>query len=170
MISAGAAYQAALLSEDDTETLETLIEHSVNVPHLDQTIGVVNADGEFTPIFEKNTPLPSRKTFKLYKQLKDFQLELYTGKTEIKETVEEVQPKEEKPQDDEDDESDWSDDEDEPEVIREKVYVKQDKLLSFGGKGSKKGCELTFEINKDCGLKIVVRDLSSNEVTSKVEL
>mgnify|MGYP001244422713 FL=1 len=173
MISAGAAYQAALLEEDDTEALETLVEHAVSVPHLNQTIGLVNAEGAFEPIFEKNTPLPSRKSFKLYKQQKDFQLELYTGKVEIKETVEEPPAKEEKIEQDnkDDDESDWSDDEDdEPEVIREKVYAKQDKLLSFGGKGGKKGCELIFEISKDCGLKIVVRDLSNGEVTSKAQL
>lgn len=166
MISAGAALQAALLFDDETEQLDNLVQHSVDVPHLSSFVGVLNAKGEFEPIFNKNTPLPARKIIKLYKQTSDFQLNVYTGSIEIKEK-EEIAPKR---NNDGDDESDFTDSDDEPEIIRYKTYKKEELLFTAPVKSvGAKGCELTFELSKEGNLKAFARDNISKKILSKVE-
>ncbi|XBW35680.1 hypothetical protein QEN19_001251 [Hanseniaspora menglaensis] len=171
MISAGAALQAALLHDDETEQLDNLVQHAVDVPHLDKFIGVLNANGDFEPILNKNTPLPTRKIVKLYKQVSDFQLNVYTGAIQIKEREEEVAPKEARDAGElDDDESDWSDSDDEPEIIRYKAYNQEELLFSAPIKSiGAKGVELTFEVSKEGALKVVARDNISKQVLSKIE-
>ena len=171
MISAGAALQAALLFDDETDQLDNLVQHSIDVPHLDKFVGVLNAAGEFEPVLNKNTPLPTRKIIKLYKQVSDFQLNVYTGDIEIKEREEEVAPKGSKDAEElDEDESEWSDSDDEPEIIRYKSYNKEELLLSAPVKSiGNKGCELTFEVSKEGAFKVVVRDNVSKQVLSKIE-
>lgn len=168
MNSAGAALQGALLFDDETDELDQLVQHSIDVPHLDTYIGALNASGEIEPIFLKDTPLPSRKIVKLYKQVSDFQLTLYTANVEIKERQEEAGERQARELDE--DESDYTDSDDEPEIIRYKVFNKDQLLASAPVKSiGAKGCEVSYEISKEGSLKVVVRDIVSKQVLAKIE-
>lgn len=168
MNSAGAALQGALLFDDETEELDQLVQHSVDVPHLDTYIGYLNAADDIEPVFMKDTPLPARKIVKLYKQVSDFQLTLYTANVEIKERQEEVGEKQ--PRELDEDESDYTDSDDEPEIIRYKVFTKGKLLASAPVKSiGAKGCEVSYEISKEGSLKVIVRDIVSKEILTKIE-
>ncbi|SSD59853.1 related to Ribosome-associated complex subunit SSZ1 [Saccharomycodes ludwigii] len=175
MLSAGAAVQASLLADDlyEEDDLEKLLGHSVDVPQLNECIGVLDGSKKFVTIFDKYTSLPARQSFKLKSLVDGADLEVYTGKLNIKEEIiekEEAPKKEEKKEDDDDDdENDWSEDEDdEPEVLKTKEIEPVEKLAELGIKATKNGVELIFEISRENKLKVIARDLKTNEVLQQI--
>ena len=88
----------------------------------------------------------------------DLLVGVYEGEHHIQEKTVEPEAKEE----DEEDSEEWSDDE--PEVIREKLYTLSTKLMELGLKDVKNGAEITFNVNKDGVLRVSARDLKSTTV------
>lgn len=159
---AGAALQAQLLSLHDEDELEQALQPIVlNMQHTSKNIGVLDAEGKFVPVLLAGTPYPIRKSITLENATGDLLISVYEGSTRIKETVLEPQPKDEAEA--EDYESDWSDENDELEVIKEKEYALETKLMDLGIK-KVDGLELSFNIAKDGELTVAARDLKSGHV------
>ncbi|SCU99941.1 LAME_0G06524g1_1 [Lachancea meyersii CBS 8951] len=159
LLACGAALQAQLLSNYDADELAQALEPVViNTQHLKKAIGLVDAEGNFVPVFLAETSFPAKKTVTLKNAKGDFLIGLYEGDHHIKETVVEPAAK-----DEQDDESDWSDEDDEPEVVREKLFTLGTKLIELGVKGAN-GLELSFNLNDDGVLRVAARDLKSGQV------
>ncbi|KAF3393593.1 Ribosome-associated complex subunit SSZ1 [Talaromyces pinophilus] len=163
----GAAYQASLIQEFDTEDIEQSIHPMVTVtPHLSKTIGVqlVSADesGEFVPLVNAETALPARRVaqYTVPKEGGDVLIRITEGEREIKVTKPEPKPKAEKTEEDEED-SDFDSDEDEEEEIREVIWESTKPIAEAAVKGVKAGgkVEVTININSDLGLQITAREV-----------
>ncbi|PCH03606.1 Heat shock protein 70 family [Penicillium occitanis (nom. inval.)] len=163
----GAAYQASLIQEFDTEDIEQSIHPMVTVtPHLSKTIGVqlVSADesGEFVPLVNAETALPARRVaqYTVPKEGGDVLIRITEGEREIKVTKPEPKPKAEKTEEDEED-SDFDSDEDEEEEIREVIWKSTKPIAEAAVKGVKAGgkVEVTININSDLGLQITAREV-----------
>lgn len=159
LASSGAALQAGLVSNYDNEELaEALQPIVVNTPHLPKAIGLIGAHGEFHPVLLPETSYPVQKKITLKNAKGDLLVGVYEGEHHIQEKTVEPEAKEE----DEEDSEEWSDDE--PEVIREKLYTLSTKLMELGLKDVKNGAEITFNVNKDGVLRVSARDLKSTTV------
>lgn len=165
----GAAYQASLIQEFDTEDIEQSIHPMVTVtPHLSKTIGVqlVSADesGEFVPLVYTETVLPLRRVaeYAVPKQGGDVLIRISEGEREIKVTKPEPKPKAEKTEEDEED-SDFDSDEEEEEEIREIIWKSTKPIAEAAVKGVKAGgkVEVTIHINSDLGLQITAREVGA---------
>jgi molecular chaperone DnaK (HSP70) len=163
----GAAYQASLIQEFDTEDIEQSIHPMVTVtPHLSKTIGVqlVSADesGDFVPLVNAETALPARRVaqYTVPKEGGDVLIRISEGEREIKVTKPEPKPKAEKSEEDEED-SDFDSDEDEEEEIREVIWKSTKPIAEAAVKGVKAGgkVEVTININSDLGLQITAREV-----------
>lgn len=166
LLACGAALQAQLLSTYDADELAQALEPVVlNTQHLKKAIGLVDAEGSFVPVFLPETSYPAKKSLTLKNAKGDLLIGVYEGDHHIKETTSEPVTEEEAKDDEE--ESDWSDDE-EPEVVREKLYTLGTKLMELGVKGVQ-GLELSFNLNKDGVLRVAARDRKSGN-TVKGEL
>ncbi|EHN02099.1 Ssz1p [Saccharomyces cerevisiae x Saccharomyces kudriavzevii VIN7] len=165
LAASGAALQARLISDYDAgELAEALQPVIINTPHLNKAIGLVGAKGEFHPVLLAETSFPVQKKVTLKQAKGDFLIGVYEGDHHVEEKILEPAPKEEN--DEEGDESEWSDDE--PEVVREKLYTLGTKLMELGIKNVN-GIEITFNINKDGALRVTARDLkSSNAVKGEL--
>lgn len=163
--ASGAALQARLASEyDASELADALQPVVINTPHLPKAIGLVGAQGEFYPVLLAETSYPVQRKLTLKQAKGDLLIGVYEGDHHVEErTVEPAEKDESKPKDDDDEE--WSDSEDdEPEIIREKLYTLSTKLMELGIKGVTNGVEVVFNINKDGLLRVSARDLKSNAV------
>ncbi|AAS50323.2 AAL043Cp [Eremothecium gossypii ATCC 10895] len=159
LLASGAALQAQLVSSYDADELAQALQPIViNTQHLSKNIGVLDAAGKFVPILLAESSYPIRKTVRVEDATGDILISVYEGTSIAKETVVEPSAKDE-PEDEE--ESEWSDEDDEPEVIREKDYVIEAKLMDLGIKNVK-GLELSFTINKDGVLTVAAKDLGSS--------
>lgn len=157
LAASGAALQARLISDYDADELaEALQPVIVNTPHLKKAIGLIGAKGEFHPVLLAETSFPVQKKLSLKQAKGDFLIGVYEGDHHIEEKTLEPIPKEENAE--EDDESEWSDDE--PEVVREKLYTLGTKLMELGIKNAN-GVEIIFNINKDGALRVTARDLKT---------
>ncbi|AMD19234.1 HBR333Cp [Eremothecium sinecaudum] len=162
LTASGAALQAQLLSNYDAEEIAQALQPIViNTQHISKNIGLLDAEGKFVPILLAETSYPVKRTVTLENATGDLLLGVYEGVSHIKETVIEPTPKEEGEGDD--NESDWSDEDDEPEVIKEKEYVPETKLMELGIKNVQ-GLEVSFDINREGALTVVARSLKSGEV------
>lgn len=162
--ASGAALQARLASEyDASELAEALSPVVINTPHLPKAIGLVGSQGEFYPVLLAETSYPVQKKLTLKQAKGDLLIGVYEGEHHVEERTVEPTEKEAKEQDD--DEEEWSDSEDdEPEIIREKLYTLSTKLMELGVKGVTNGIEVVFNINKDGLLRVSARDLKSGAV------
>lgn len=157
--SSGAALQGRLISAYDAEELaEALQPVVVNTQHIKKPIGLADSKGNFHPVLMAESSFPVQKKITLKKATGDLLLSVYEGDHTIVEKTVEPEAKEEN----DDDESDWSDDE--PEIIREKVYTLGAKLMDLGIKDVKGGVEIAFNLNKDGQLRVTARDLKSGAV------
>ncbi|QGA15587.1 hypothetical protein EYB26_003246 [Talaromyces marneffei] len=163
----GAAYQASLIQEFDTEDIEQSIHPMVTVtPHLSKTIGVqvVSADGssDFVPLVNADTALPARRVaqYTVPKEGGDVLIRISEGEREIKVTKPEPQSKAEKTEEAEED-SDFDSDEEEEEETREVVWKSTKPIAEAAVKGVKAGgkVEVTININSDLGLQITAREV-----------
>ncbi|ODV94763.1 hypothetical protein PACTADRAFT_17447 [Pachysolen tannophilus NRRL Y-2460] len=158
LLCRGAALQASMIETfDDSEIEEAFKPHIVNTQHIQKPIGVRSVDGSFIEILPKETAYPIRKTV-LLKGKGDVLIEVYEGDRTVKETT--IEP--EKQSGDEDDEEEYSDEE--PETIREVVYVPGEKLADLALKGANGEVEVILDINKDGKLTVSGR---SGDVTVK---
>ncbi|QLQ80950.1 hypothetical protein HG537_0E03050 [Torulaspora globosa] len=161
--ASGAALQARLASEyDASELADALQPVVINTPHLPKAIGLVGSQGEFYPVLLPETSYPVQKKLTLKQAKGDLLISVYEGEHHVVERT--VEPTE-KDQNSEQDDEEWSDSEDdEPELIREKLYTLSTKLMDLGLKGVTKGVEIIFNINKDGVLRVSARDLQSGQV------
>lgn len=157
--SSGAALQAGLVANYDKDELAEALQPIVlNTPHLPKAIGLVGAHGEFHPVLLPETSYPVQKKLTLKNAKGDLLIGVYEGEHHISEKTVEPEAKEA----DEEDSEEWSDDE--PEVIREKLYTLSTKLMELGVKDVKNGLEIVFNVNKDGVLRVTARDLKSATV------
>ncbi|KAL4819339.1 heat shock protein 70 family [Aspergillus spinulosporus] len=174
----GAAIQASLIQEFETEDIEQSIHPMVTAtPHLSKAIGVEFTSGdavEFLPLLNTETALPARRVaqYSVPAQGGDVLIRVCEGSREIKVTKPELKPKEEKPKaEDDEDDSDF-DSEEEEEDIREIVWKTEQPIAELAVKGVKaKGkVELMIHINADLGLQITAREVGGqNAVRGAVE-
>ncbi|CDH12191.1 probable Ribosome-associated complex subunit SSZ1 [Zygosaccharomyces bailii ISA1307] len=164
LCASGAALQARLVSDYDFEELAAALQPSIiNTPHFPNAIGLIGSQGEFHPILLPETSYPVQKRLTLKDAHGDLLVGVYEGKHHIVEkTVQHIEKQEKKEGDEEDEE--WSSEEEEPEIIREKLYTPSTKLMELGIKGVTKGLELVFNINKAGVLRVTARDLKSGTV------
>ncbi|CAB4252367.1 similar to Saccharomyces cerevisiae YHR064C SSZ1 Hsp70 protein that interacts with Zuo1p (a DnaJ homolog) to form a ribosome-associated complex that binds the ribosome via the Zuo1p subunit [Maudiozyma barnettii] len=156
----GAALQGRLIGDYDADELKEALQPVVlNIMHLQKAIGLLDAEGKFVPVILPETTYPAQKTITIKKAKGDFLVGVYEGESYIEEKT--LEP-EAKPEADEEDSEEWSDDE--PEVVREKLYKPATKLMELGIKDVTKGLQIIFNINKDAVLKVTARDLKSNAV------
>ncbi|KAL4980427.1 heat shock protein 70 family [Aspergillus desertorum] len=163
----GAAIQASLIQEFETEDIEQSIHPMVTAtPHLNKAIGVEFTSGDvvdFLPLLNTETALPARRVaqYNVPAEGGDVLIRVCEGSREIKVTKPESKPKEEKPKaEDDEDESDFDSD-DEEEDIREIVWKTEQPIAELAVKGVKaKGkVELMIHINADLGLQITAREV-----------
>ncbi|EDO14921.1 hypothetical protein Kpol_1005p9 [Vanderwaltozyma polyspora DSM 70294] len=159
--ASGAALQAGLVTiYDEDEMKEALQPIVINTPHLQRAIGLAGANGEFLPVLMAETSYPVKKSIKLKEASGDLLISVHEAEHHIEEKTLEPAPKQEDEEDE--DSEEWSDDE--PEVVREKHYTLSTKLMELGIKGVKKGVEVTFQLNNDAKLKVIVKDLKSGNI------
>ncbi|KAL4763853.1 ribosome-associated complex protein SSZ1 [Aspergillus foveolatus] len=163
----GAAIQASLIQEFETEDIEQSIHPMVTAtPHLSKAIGVEFTSGEsveFLPLLNTETALPARRVaqYSVPAEGGDVLIRVCEGSREIKVTKPEPKPKEEKSKaEDDEDDSDF-DSEEEEEDIREIVWKIEQPIAELAVKGVKaKGkVELMIHINADLGLQITAREV-----------
>lgn len=175
----GAALQASLIQEFDTEDIEQSIHPAVTtVKHITHAIGVVtlSEDGSeeiFTPIIAPETALPARRAVHVAapKDGGDVLVKIVEGNTHIKVTKPEPkakengEDKEKKDADAEDeDDSDFSDDEDEEEQEkREKVWKLGATLAEAAVRGVKKNgkVEVTLNVLADLTVTAAIREVGA---------
>lgn len=162
--ASGAALQARLASDYDAEELADALQPIIiNTPHLPKAIGLVGSQGEFFPVLLAETSYPVQKKVALKHAKGDLLIAVYEGEHHVEERTLEPTPKEEKKEGEENEE--WSDSEDdEPEIIREKLYTLSTKLMELGMKGVTSGLEIIFNINKEGVLRVSARDVKSGAV------
>ena len=153
----GAAIQASLISEFEPADVKENTEAVVTVtPHLQNAIGLVTGDDQFSVIVPADTPAPARRTAQItVPKGGDVLLKLAEGVSSIKVTKEEKAATNGKDADDSDDDSD-----DEPEEVREKVWKAGKPLAEFAIKGVKaKGVvEVQINVAADLTLTVVAKE------------
>ncbi|KAH3681323.1 hypothetical protein WICPIJ_007725 [Wickerhamomyces pijperi] len=165
LVARGAALQASLLesfsAEEIAESLQPVI---LNTQHISKAIGLVDAAGQFVTVLKSETTYPIKKSLKLAAPKgQDILITVVEGEHSIKETVIEPTPV----SDDEDDE--YSDEE--PEVVREKIYVPGSKLAELALRDNQsEEVEVTFSINKDGVLSVTAREVKPGCVAFKGEI
>ncbi|KAF2090111.1 putative Hsp70 chaperone [Saccharata proteae CBS 121410] len=166
----GAAIQASLIQEFETEDIEQSTHPMVTVtPHLASAIGVLcisenEASGIFQPIIAADTPVPVRRTAIIAtpREGGDVLVKICEGKREIKVTKPEPKTKENgAKKDDEEEDSDIDSDEDEEEEIREKVWKATKPVAEAAVKGVQKGGKVEVQINvgADLAVQCVIREV-----------
>lgn len=168
----GAALQASLIQEFETEDIEQSIHPAVTtVKHTTNAIGVISLaeDGSevFTPIIAPETAVPARRTVHVLgpKNGGDVLVKIVEGNTHIK--VTQPEPKANGAEDskkatveddkDSDDESDFSDDEDEEQEKREKVWKIGGTLAEAAVRGVKTGAKVEVTINVLADLSVTAQ-------------
>lgn len=166
LLARGAALQASLIQEYETEDIEQSTHPAVStVPHVANAIGViaVSADGEetFAPIVAPETAVPVRRIVHVEapKEGGDVLIKIAEGNTHIKVTKPEPKAKDKK-QDDSDDDSD-DDSEAEEEEHREKIWKIGTTLAEASIKDTKKGSkiEVTIQVNADLAVIVSAREV-----------
>ncbi|KAK7972847.1 hypothetical protein PG996_007069 [Apiospora saccharicola] len=161
----GAALQASLIQEYDTEDVEQSTHPAVTtVAHVTNAIGVVSVghDGAetFSPIIAPETAVPARRTIHINapKEGGDVLIKVIEGNTHIK--VTKPEPKAEKKGEKDEDDSDFSDEEEE-EDKREKVWKSGETLAEAAVRDIKKGSkvEVTVNVAADLGVTITAREV-----------
>ncbi|KAH8662105.1 putative ribosome-associated complex subunit SSZ1 [Xylariales sp. PMI_506] len=162
LLARGAALQASLIQEYDTEDIDQSTHPAVTtVAHITNAIGVISLgdDGEevFTPVIAPETAVPARRTVHLSapKDGGDVLIKIVEGNTHIKVTKPEPKPKEEKPEDAEDD-SDFDSEEEEEEEHREKIWKIGSTLAEAAVRGTKKNDKIEVTINVMADLAVTV--------------
>lgn len=166
LVARGAAIQASLIQEYETEDIEQSTHPMVTVtPHLRASIGVLcisgsESQGLFRPLIDAETPAPVRRTaqFATPKEGGDVLVKICEGVREIKVT------RAEKPQTNgrkEDDEDSEVDSDDEPEEVREKVWRVGKVLAEAAVTGVKKGGKVEVQVNvgPDLAVQVIAREV-----------
>ena len=172
LASRGAAIQASLIADFDTENIEESCEPVVTVtPHTKNALGVMCisenvSHGKFQPIIEADTPTPVRRSAIVAtpREGGDVLVKLVEGLRHIKvEKIEKPQTNGKKAADDSDDDDDDSDDDedDEPEEKREKVWNVGKAIAELSVKGVKKGgkIEVQIDVRPDFAVNIIAREV-----------
>lgn len=171
----GAALQASLIQEFETEDIEQSVHAAVTtVKHITNAIGVVTIaeDGAeaFTPIIAPETALPARRTVHVEVPGTggDVLVKIVEGNTHIKVTQPEPKEKSDKPEkkdadDEDDDDSDFDDEDEEEQEKREKVWKVGATLAEAAIRGAKKGAkvEVTINVLADLSVTAAVREVGA---------
>ncbi|KAL1637428.1 Hsp70 protein that interacts with Zuo1p [Neofusicoccum ribis] len=169
----GAAIQASLIQEFETEDIEQSTHPMVTVaPHLAKAIGVLciseSAEhGVFRPLIDAETPVPVRRTALIStpREGGDVLVKICEGIRNIKVEKPEPKPKEngKKAGDDEDEDDSDIDSDEEPEEIRSKVWKAGTAIAEASLKGVKKGAKVEVQINvaADLGVQVVIREVGA---------
>jgi molecular chaperone DnaK (HSP70) len=169
LASRGAAIQASLIADFDTENVQESCEPVVTVtPHLKNALGVLcisesESHGKFQPIIEADTPTPVRRSVIVAtpREGGDVLIKIVEGLRHIKvEKVEKPQTNGNKEGEDDDDSEDSDEDEDEePEEKREKVWHVGKAIAELAVKGVKKGgkVEVQIDVRPDFAISVIAR-------------
>lgn len=174
----GAALQASLIQEFETEDIEQSIHPAVTtVKHTTNAIGVISLaeDGSevFTPIIAPETAVPARRTVHVLgpKDGGDVLVKIVEGNTHIKVTQPEPKAngaeatKKATVEDDKDsdDESDFSDDEEDEQETREKLWKIGGTLAEAAVRDVKKGAkvEVTINVLADLSVTAQIREVGA---------
>ena len=166
----GAAIQASLIQEFDTEDVEQSTHPMVTVtPHLSTAVGVLCISGEassgvFHPIIDAETSLPVRRTVTIAtpREGGDVLIKLTEGSRHIKVTKPVRKPKAAKEEDSsEEEDSDEDDSEDEEDELREKTWIVGKTISEAAIRGVKKGGKIEVQINiaADLGMNAIFREI-----------
>lgn len=169
LIARGAALQASLIeSYDSIDINEALKPVILNTQHLTKSLGLVDGEGKFVQILRSETAVPIRRSIKVSAPKGEALISIYEAERDIKETTIEPEPREANEEDDE--ESDWSDDE--PEIVREKIYVPKTKIadLVVDVTSDNAQVEITIDINKESKLTIFAKEEKADAKVSKIEV
>jgi len=81
----GCALQAKLLSEniDKPEYKKLLEDNEIKLPHLTQSLGIEDTNGDFISIVPKNTVLPASRTFEVDNTNTPLYFAFYQGESEV---------------------------------------------------------------------------------------
>lgn len=168
----GAALQASLIQEFETEDIEQSIHPAVTtVKHTTNAIGVITLaeDGSevFTPIIAPETAVPARRTVHVSgaKDGGDVLVKIVEGNTHIKvtqpepkangaEATKKATVEDEK---ESDDESDFSEDEEDEQETREKVWKIGGTLAEAAVRDVKKGAKVEVTINVLADLSVTAQ-------------
>jgi molecular chaperone DnaK (HSP70) len=163
LVARGAALQASLLENFDAEEIEESLSPVVtNTQHLAKAIGITGADGEFITIFKPETTYPIRKSIKLDAPKGDVLVTVVEGEASVKETTLEAEV-------DEEDEDDYSDEE--PEVVRQRVYIPGTKLAELVVRDNQdEQVEVTFNITKEGAFTVSAREVRQGSAAFKGEI
>ncbi|CDR39468.1 CYFA0S03e03686g1_1 [Cyberlindnera fabianii] len=165
-VARGASIQASLLENFDAEDIkESQSPVVVNTQHLVNAIGLVGANNEFISVLKAETTYPIRRTLSLDCPKGDVLLTVVEGQATIKETT--LEP----PARDEDDEDDDDYSDEEPEVVKEKVFVPGTKLAEIAVRDvTTDKLEVIFNITKDGVLSVSAREPRQGSVAFKGEI
>ncbi|KAL8913574.1 MAG: hypothetical protein Q9171_001658 [Xanthocarpia ochracea] len=170
----GAAIQASLIQEFEKEDIEQSTHPMVTVtPHLSRAIGVLvvseNVEkGVFKPLAEAETAVPLRRAgeFAVPRDGGDVIIKVCEGISEIRVSKLAIKPKGGKTNgkaasDDEDDLSDEDESEDEPDVVRERIWKVGTVLAETAIREVKKGgkVEVSVTVNADLSLLVTARQV-----------
>jgi molecular chaperone DnaK (HSP70) len=171
LASRGAAIQASLVADFDTENIEESCEPVVTVtPHLKSALGVMCisenvSHGKFQPIIEADTPTPVRRSAVVAtpREGGDVLVKLVEGLRHIKVSQVEKTQNGNKDDDDSDDDDSDDDEDDEPEEKREKVWHVGKAIAELSVKGVKKGgkIEVQIDVRPDFAVSIIAREVGA---------
>lgn len=84
-IASGCAIQAKLLSEniDKAEYKKLLEDNEIKLPHLTQSLGIEDTNGDFIPIVPKNTVLPATRFLEVDNLNTPLYFAFYQGESEV---------------------------------------------------------------------------------------
>ncbi|OUM68376.1 hypothetical protein PIROE2DRAFT_66941 [Piromyces sp. E2] len=84
-IAYGCAIQAKLLSEniDKPEYKKLLEDNEIKLPHLTQSLGIEDTNGDFIPIVPKNTVLPATRFIEVDNTNTPLYFAFYQGESEV---------------------------------------------------------------------------------------
>lgn len=147
----GAAIQASLIEGYDVEEIaESLSPVVVNTQHLQNPIGVQDAEGKFITLISRETAYPIKKTLSFKSASDNVLIELFEGERSIEETV--IEPEVYS-------DADEDDSEEEAEIVKELVYVTGSSLgkIDLVGVGAGKTVDVILNITKDGKLHFAAR-------------
>ena len=176
LIVRGAAIQASLVQDFDTEDIEQSAHPMITAtPHLRYAVGVLMISetleqGIFTPILPADTAVPARRTLVCAapKAGGDVIVKLCEGERAIKITKSEPKAKEngkpEKKEGGDEDDSDEDLSSDEEEEKREKVWKPGQVLAEAAVRGIKKGgkVEVTVNVNAELKVEFTAREVGAS--------
>ncbi|KAI9294971.1 HSP70-domain-containing protein [Neoconidiobolus thromboides FSU 785] len=165
-VSRGCVMQSLLLKtlhETEDINLDTLAKEEglSNAQHLTKPIGILDGDNKFVKLIPQDTPLPLRRIFRFENNEESAFVQVFEGEKEA--TT--IQPETPEKDDDDDDEPETP----EPYTVYSYKAGKLVAEVGIDGLNNESAVELQIQIDEQCKLNVLLRDLKSgkNSVASQ---